>query len=43
MRSYLYGAEIAEVIAYYDDIVVVRLVGNDYNTVCQTREVVVEQ
>ena len=43
MKSYLHGAEIAEIIAYYDDIVVLRLTGEDYNTVCRTADIVVEK
>ena len=42
MKSYLYGEEIAEIIGYYGDVVVLRLVGDDFNTVCQTSEIVVE-
>ena len=39
MIGKLYGKEIAEVIAFYDDVVVLRLVGDDFNTVCQTKEI----
>lgn len=41
-KAYLYGAEIAEIIAYYDDVVVLRLVGDDFNTVAMMKEIVVE-
>ena len=39
MIGTLNGTEIAEIIAFYDDVVVLRLVGDDFNTVCLTKEI----
>ena len=39
MIGKLNGVEIAEIIAFYDDVVVLRLAGDDFNTVCLTKEI----
>ena len=39
MIGTLNGIEIAEIIGFYDDVVVLRLVGQDFDTVCQTKEI----
>ena len=39
MTGKLNGIEIAEIIGYYDDVVVLRLKGDDFNTVCLTKDI----